>query len=116
MTMTGTSVEGVTFAVGSTEFPDALAALHALPAMKNALVRNIHGQIRNEKTAPGPAPATIEIEASGQPDAATDSQPRLLSARFIAKDRQVYQLVVTGKQNAVTHDAIDTFFESFKPD
>lgn len=117
MTMTGTEVDGVTFAVGSAQLPDVASAQKTLPAMKTALVRNIHGTIRSEKSsAPGSMPATIEIEASGQPDAATESQPRLLAARFIAKDTHVYQLVVTGKESAVTHDSIDTFFESFKPD
>jgi len=117
MTMTGADVDGVTFAVGSAELPDEYTAREALPAMKTALVRNIQGTIRSEKSSsPGTVPATLDIEASGKPDAATDSQPRLLAARFLAKGKWVFQLVVTGKQSAITHDSIDTFFESFKPD
>jgi len=117
MTMTGAEVSGVTFAVGSAELPDAATAQKALPAMKTALLHNIHGTVRHENSSPpGAVPATMEVEASGQPDAATDSQPRLLAARFVAKEQHVYQLVVTGKESAVKRDAVETFFESFKPD
>jgi hypothetical protein len=117
MTMTATEVDGVTFAVGTAELPDAAAARAALASIKTALIRNINGTIRHEKSSPpGLTPMMIEIEASGQPDAATDHEPRLLTARFIAKERRVYQLVITGKESAVSQDAIDTFFQSFKPD
>lgn len=107
MTMTAADVDGVTFAVGTAELPDASQAPKALAAMKTALVRNIGGTIRQEKaSAAGVVPATIEIEAAGA--------DRVLLARFLAKDKRIYQVVVVGKENAVSHDAADTFFTSFK--
>ena len=117
MTMTAAEAGDVTFAVGTAELPDAAAARSALSAMKTALVRNIGGTIRHEKSASaGSAYATIEIDASGPPNDATGGQPRVLLARFVAKDRRVYQLVVTGREKAVSQEAVDTFFTSFKPE
>ena len=107
MTMTAADVAGVTFAVGTAELPDAAQATKALAAMKTALVRNINGTVRQEKTsAPGTASA-IDIEAIG-------AESRLLIARFLAKDKRIYQVVVLGKENAVSREAVDTFFTSFK--
>jgi hypothetical protein len=115
MTMTAAEAGDVTFAVGTAELLDAPAALSALTAMKTALVRNIGGTIRHEKALPaGTASAMIEIDASGPPSDATDGQPRVLFARFVAQGRRVYQLVVTGRERAVSQEAVDTFFTSFK--
>ena len=46
--------------------------------------------------------------------AATNGQPRVLFARFFAKERRVYQLVVTGSEKAVQRDLVDTYFSSFR--
>ena len=108
MTMTAAEVDGVTFAVGTAELSDATQAPKALAAMKTALVRNIGGAVKQEKVSdPGTVPATIDIEASG-------TESRILLARFLAKDKRIYQVVMVGKQNAVSRDAADTFFSSFK--
>lgn len=116
MTMTAAEAGDVTFAVGTARLPDAAAAQTALKSMKTALVRNIGGTIRHEKPAPSDSAANmIEIDASGPPGKTTDGQPRVLFARFIAKDLRVYQLVVTGRERAVTQEAVDTFFTSFNP-
>ena len=104
MTMTAADAGGVTFAVGTAELPDAAQAQHALTAMKTALVRNIGGTVRKETTT---APGTLEIEAAG-----TDS--RLLLARFIARDKRIYQVIAVGKESALPPEAADTFFTSFK--
>jgi hypothetical protein len=117
MTMTAAEVDGVTFAVGTAALPDPGKAQAALHAMKNALVKNIGGTIRHEKstaTPGGPIPA-IEIQAIGAPGAAKE-RPRLLFARFTAKGQWVYQAVVIGREKAVPEDAVDTFFTSFKLD
>jgi hypothetical protein len=117
MTMTAAEVEGVTFAVGSAVLPDAAQAQQALGAMKTALVNNIGGTVRQEKiSGPPAAPTEITIEAVGTPGANTSGQPRLLFARFIAKDTRAYQVIVLGKEKAVTREAVDTFLTSFKPD
>lgn len=113
MTMTAAEVNGVTFAVGAAEVPDAAQAQKALQVMKAALVRNIGGKITQEmSSAPGVAPQMIEIEALGQ--------SRVMLARFAVKGKFVYQLVVVGPEKsmsqAVAREAADTFFTSFKPD
>lgn len=115
MTMTAAEIDGVTFAVGTAELPDATQAQKALAAMKTALIRNINGTLRHE-TSSGTAeqPAMMEIEAIGLPAANRDGEPYLLLARFIAKDKRVYQLLVVGKEKSVVRDAADTFFMSFK--
>lgn len=108
MTMTAADVDGVTFAVGSAVLTDAAQASKALNAMKTALVRNIGGTLKQEKSsAAGAVPIVIDIEASG-----TDS--RLLLARFMAKENRIYQAVVAGKEKTVSRDAADTFFTSLK--
>jgi hypothetical protein len=116
MTMTAAEVNDVTFAVGSAELPDAAKAHAALGAMKTALIKNIGGTVKQEKVSgPADAPTEIAIEAVGAPGAGTGGQPRLLFARFIAKDRRVYQVLVVGKEKAVSREAVDTFLASFKP-
>lgn len=113
MTMTAAEVDDVTFAVGAAQLPDAIQGEKALGAMKQALVRNIGGTIRQEKTSAMDGMPMIALEASGPP-ATGSGQPRLMLARFIAQGRYVYQLVVVGKENAVSRDAADMFLTSFK--
>lgn len=103
MTMTAAEVEGITFAVGTAQLPDAAQAQKALTAMKTAMVRNISGTVKQEQSSP----VQIEIEASGA--------QRLMLARFIARDRQVYQLVVVGDERKLPREEAATFFASFKP-
>lgn len=108
MTMTASEVDGVTFAVGSAVLPSAAQAPQALVAMKTALVRNISGTIQQEKSSqPGGFPTVIEVEASG-------AKSRLLLARFIAKENRIYQVVVVGSEKAISREAADMFFTSFK--
>ena len=122
MTMTASEVDGVTFAVGTAELPDATQAQVSLGAMKIALVNNIGGTVRQEKTltmaqtrnATSGTVAVLEIEASGPASAATKGQARVLFARFVAQEKRVYQLVVTGSEKAVSRDIVDTFFSSFQ--
>ena len=107
MTMTAADVDGVTFAVGAAQLADAAQAPKALAAMKTALVRNIGGTIKQEKaSAPGAVPVAVDIEAAGS--------GRLLLARFLAKDNRIYQVIMVGNESAVSRDAADTFFTSFK--
>ena len=115
MTMTAAEVNGVSFAIGSAPLPDPAKAATALQAMKTALVRNIGGTLRYDKPASikgSPLPA-IEIEALGAPGGNTRGQPRMRVARFVAKDRYIYQVLVVGPEKAVSREALDTFFTSF---
>ena len=115
MTMTAAETGDVTFAAGTAELPDAVKAQQALGAMKTALIKNISGTLKQEKiTGPAAAPTEIEIEATGAPGAHTGGQPRVMFARFIARAKRVYQLVVVGTEKTVTRELVDTFFTSFR--
>lgn len=118
MTMTAAEAAGVTFAVGSAQLPDPAAAQGALQAMKTAMIGNIGGTVRHEKQSAIPANglSSIDLEATGASTAGNSGQSRLLIARFVAKDRRVYQAVVIGTEKAISRDAVDTFFTSFKLD
>jgi hypothetical protein len=118
MTMVASEVDGVTFAVGSAELPDAIQAQVSLAAMKTAMVNNIRGTIKHEKVLAMPqsantsgAIALTEIEASGP---AANGQIRVLLARFLAKEKRVYQLVVVGPEKSINRESVATFFSSFK--
>lgn len=118
MTMVAAEVEGVTFAVGSAELPDATQAQVSVTAMKTAMVNNIGGKIRQEKVltmAQSPYAAgkvaVTEVEASGP---AANGQSRILFGRFVAKEKRVYQVVVLGAEKGLKRDTVDTFFSSFK--
>lgn len=110
MTMTTAEVDDLTFAVGVIELPDTMAAPAALTAIRTALVNNIGGVLRSEKTL---ANGAIEIEAAGKPEGA-GSQSRLLLARLVAKDRRIYQIVAVGQESTIDRDAAGMFLDSFK--
>lgn len=113
MTMVAAEVDGISFAVATAELPDATQALVSLGAMKTAMLKNISGTIKQEKTllipqaahTPG-AIAVTEIEAKGP--------QHLLYARFLAKENHAYQLIVLGPEKSITRDVVTTFFDSFK--
>ena len=115
MTMTAAEVDGVTYAVGTAALPDGEKARAALGSMKTALVKNIGGSVKLEKTSEDKTTgmAAIDMDATG-PASTGVSQPLRLVARFVAKDRQVYQVVMVGSAKAMSPEAIDTFFTSFK--
>lgn len=118
MVMTAAEVGGVTFAVGSAELPDAGAAQLALLAMKKAMLNNIKGTIQSEKSAAAVSASgaaasgsiATDIEAAGS----IGGQPARLFARFVAQDKRVYQAIVLGPEKALSRDAVDSFFTSFK--
>ena len=120
MTMTGADIDGVNFAVGSAELADHAQAQATLSAIQTALVKNINGTIRHQKSstvahssgAVTRRTAALEIEAGGTPD--NSDQAWLLLARFVAQDRRIYQVVVLGRADAVSREAAETFLSSFK--
>lgn len=115
MTMTAAEVNGVAFAVGSAELADAASANAALDAMEQAMLGNIHGSVRHETSNSTSAGRSIELEAGGTPAARGGDAP-LLVARFVARDRRVYQAIVLGPEKSVPREAVDTFLDSFRPD
>lgn len=117
MTMTAAEVGDVTFAVGTAELPDAAQAQAALLVMKDTLVKNIGGVVRHEKSTLGSQASTIELAAgpaAGAPAAARNARASELHARFLARERRVYQVIVVGAAKSIPQDAIDTFLTSFK--
>lgn len=116
MTMTAAQVDGVTFAVGSAKLPDQALPQAALAAMKTAMVKNIGGTIKREKSiqTPGSPNPSIEVEAAGVPAGKGVEEATLLFGRFAEKDRRVYQAVVVGQEKAVVREQVDTFLTSFK--
>jgi hypothetical protein len=107
MTMTAAEVDGVIFAVGSAQVPDAAQAPAALEAMQTALVKNIGATVTASKT---PAAGTLEVEASGS----QNGEPMRLIGRFIAKDKRIYQVVVMGRSKNMVQDTVETYLSSFK--
>lgn len=118
MIMTAAEVDGTVFAVGTAELPDAAQAQSTLAAMKVAMLKNIDGQIKLDKTTAsgtGTGQMTVnDVEAVGPSGADSKNASRMLVARFVAKDKWVYQAIVVGPEKAMSREAIDTFLASFK--
>lgn len=118
MNMAAAEVDGITFAVGSAELPDAAKAQAAIVAMKTAMLKNLGATVTKEKSAAAAAAGgsgasqqtSIEIEAKGS----RNGEPMLLLGRFVAKDKRVYQVIVIGREKHLVQDAVDTFMTSFK--
>lgn len=114
MTMMAAEIGDTTFAVGTAELPDAAQARAALEVMKKTMVGNIGGVIRHEKPVAGMAAPAVELDAGPAAGAAGTRDPRALFARFVARDRRVYQVVVVGKEKTISPEAVETFLTSFK--
>lgn len=116
MTMTASKVDDTVFAVGSATVPDAAKAQAALIAMKTALVKNISGTVRSEKSTAAASSASglsssIDIEAVGKTPA---GKQEILFGHFVSKDKEIYQVIVMGPEKQVTRENVDTFISSFK--
>lgn len=106
MTMTAVDIDGVTFAVGSAEAPDAARAQAAVAAMKTALVRNIGATVTSEKVGTN----AIDIDAAG----VRKGTPMRLVGHFEARGKRFYQVIVMGPAKSLTKDNVDMFITSFK--
>jgi hypothetical protein len=104
MTMTAAEVEGTTFAVGTALAPDAALAQATLPAMRQALLRNI-----GAKDAALPGSAGLEVDAVGK----GNGGPVRLVGRFVAKGTRMYQVIVIGKPGAMPPEHTEQFLTSF---
>lgn len=110
MTMTAAEVEHVTYAVGTVELANPVAAKQAMRAMKDALAAHLDGATVKEHIADTAGGSRIDLEASGSPK----GEARVIVARFEAHDRFAYQAIVTGPKKVISRDNIDTFITSFK--
>ena len=112
MTMTAAEVDGTTFAVGTAVAPDATLALATLPAMRQALLRNIGATEDGAGGAPSkPGAAALEVDATGKGSAG----PVRLVGRFTAQGARVYQVIVIGKPDAMPPEQTEQFLDSFAP-
>jgi len=113
MLMTAAEVDGVTFAVGSIQLPDATKTAATLNAMELAMINNIHGEVREKKIIPLEDHVTAtQIIAVGQ--AGNNPQKLLLAARFVSKGLWVHQVIALGPEKNYPPDTVDTFLTSFK--
>lgn len=116
MHMAAAEIDGVTFAVGSAELPDAARAQAAISVMKTTMAKNLNATITSEKqestSVSGAQRSTINMEAKGS----RNGEAMVLFGRFVAKDKRVYQAIVAGREKQVDKDAVDTFLTSFKAD
>ena len=111
MTMTAAEVEGTTFAVGTAVAPDAALAQATLPAMRQALLRNIGAGDAAEQNGAAPAGGALDVDAVGK----GNSGPVRLVGRFVAKGTRVYQVIVVGRPGAMPPEHTEQFLSSFKP-
>jgi len=105
MTMTAAEVDGAAFAVGAASAPDAASARAALPAMRQALLRNIGA-------ADGETPAAqdgLRVDAMG----AANGRPMRLHGRFEARGERFYQVIVLGPADAAPPEQVEQFLSSF---
>lgn len=124
MTMTAVEIDAVTFAVATAQLPDAAQAQAALVVMKNTLVSNLHAIVRQEHLQHDGNRLQITLDATPAPpaagatagSAAAAGKAPSLHARFLARGRQVYQVIVVGPDAATPPDAVAMFLSSFKID
>ena len=120
LTMTASEVDGNTFAIGSAVLDTAEQAQAALPAMQTALLKNINGSVRSEKSASAASStaagthqrSSLSIEAKGT----QQGKPVLLVGRFVAQDKRIFQIIILGEESKLSRDTIDTFMDSVKLD
>jgi hypothetical protein len=111
MTMTAADVDGTTFAVGAAEAPDEASARAALPAMVQALTRNIGASGPGTVHADSNGKASSEIDVTGN----SNGVPVRLIGHFEARGKRFYQVIVLGKANAVPPEQVEQFLTSFQP-
>lgn len=111
MTMTAADVNGTTFAVGTALAPDAALAQATLPAMRQALLRNIGAVESAAGTAAAKPGAALDVDATGKGNGA----PVRLVGRFTAKGARVYQVIVMGRPDAMPAEQTEQFLTSFAP-
>ena len=120
LTMTASEVDGNTFAIGSAVLDSAEQAKAALPAMQTALLKNITGSVRSEKSASAASStaasshqrSSLSVEATGT----QQGKPVLLVGRFVAQDKRIFQIIILGEENKLSRETIDTFMDSVKLD
>ena len=112
MNMTAAEADGMSFAVATAVIDDEVQRTKALIAMQTAMMRNIQGEIAEQKsiTVKGGATAT-QIHATGK--AGRTGTPLVLFARFVMHESRVYQVVALGPKEKLGAETADSFLSSF---
>jgi len=110
MTMTAAEVDGVIFAVGSAQLPDAAQGPAAIAAMQTALVNNIGATVTSSKSSADGRQATLDVEAKGS----QNGEAMRLIGHFIGRDQRIYQVIVMGRDRHIVQDQVETYLSSFK--
>jgi hypothetical protein len=112
MNMTAAEADGVSFAVASAVIDDEGQRAKALSAMQTAMMRNIQGEVTEQKTVTVKGGATaIQIHATGK--AGQAGTPLVLFARFVMHETRVFQVIALGPKEKLGAEAADTFLSSF---
>jgi len=124
LSMTSTGVGPTLFAVGVARLPpalaeDAAARERAIAYFRDALVRNIGGQVTASGTATlaGPEGARTVVKAAQAVEArgrGGDGRPATLAARFFIVDDRLFEVIAVGGEGALDPNALDTYFTSFR--
>lgn len=110
MQMTAADVDGISFAVGSAKVTDASKIPGVLDAMQQGMLNNIHG-IPEKASNQISGQSASDVVAHGK---LANGQPVKFVGRFLTRGMWVYQIVIIGKEKALTPEVVDTFMTSFK--
>jgi hypothetical protein len=110
MHMYAVQVAGMAFGVGYADLPQDVDAAQALIEGRDALVRNIAGQISREQDAEAQGVRGLEFEATGTSDGA----PMRLAARIFADGGRFYQVVLIGRAEPAARVDTALYLGSFK--
>ena len=124
MSMTSAGIGATLFAVGAAQLPTNLSAdpvggQRAVAYLRNALVRNINGEVSAVNSAalmlpPGSSRRLHVAEAIRATGRDSSGRQVQLNARLFVVDDQVFQVVALGADGEISTDALDTFFTSFR--
>ena len=124
MSMTSAGIGATLFAVGAVQLPTSLSADPAgrqrtAEYLRDALVRNIHGELGAVAAAaltlpPASSRRLYVAEAIRATGRDSSGRPVQLNARLFVVDDQVFQVVALGANGEISAEALDTFFTSFR--
>jgi hypothetical protein len=110
MHMYAVQVAGMAFGVGYADLPQGLDAARAVSEGRDALVRNIAGQITGERDVEVQGIRGLEFDATGT----SDGQPMRLAARVLADGGRFYQVVLIGRAEPAARVDTTLYLGSFK--
>lgn len=111
LSMASVRNEGMAFGAAYAEIPDGYARWAELPAAaRDALVRNIDGQITADREVNIDGAAGREFFADGS----VDGKPMRLAARVFTGGPRFYQVVFVGRSDRLSEADVELFLGSFR--